>query len=368
MNTASTTSTHTPLTSRERVIRALERRDHDRVPRHEGFWNDTIAAWNKQGFTGDHDALLDFMRSDIRSVGWVWVVPFPGECSQISEDADTITMFDDYGATVRYWKKRSGTPEHLAFACDSPDLWRSKFRPAFESVPLQINLDNARAAMSKGSAADRFLTWSGVGPVEIMRRLLGDEGMALAIGEDPDWVIEMAEVFTDAQLKNFQAGVDAGIEADCLWIYEDLAYTASMFFSPAAYEKLFWPSHARMCRWAHERGMKFIFHTDGDVKPVIPLFIKAGFDAMQPMEAKSRMDVRELAPIYGGKITFFGNIDVRVLSSNDLEKIGEEVRGKLRAGMANKGYIAHSDHSIPPDMTFSSFKEFGRLVDEHGNY
>ena len=368
MNTASTTSTHTPLTSRERVIRALERRDHDRVPRHEGFWNDTIAAWNKQGFTGDHDALLDFMRSDIRSVGWVWVVPFPGECSQISEDADTITMFDDYGATVRYWKKRSGTPEHLAFACDSPDLWRSKFRPAFESVPLQINLDNARAAMSKGSAADRFLTWSGVGPVEIMRRLLGDEGMALAIGEDSDWVIEMAGVFTDAQLKNFQAGVDAGIEADCLWIYEDLAYTASMFFFPAAYEKLFWPSHARMCQWARERGMKFIFHTDGDVKPVIPLFIKAGFDAMQPMEAKSRMDVRELAPIYGGKITFFGNMDARVLSSNDLEKIGEEVRGKLRAGMATKGYICHSDHSIPPDMTFSSFKEFIRLVDKHGNY
>ena len=41
---------------------------------------------------------------------------------------------------------------------------------------------------------------------------------------------EMAEVCTDAQMKNYQAGVDAGIEADCLWIYEDLAYTASMFF------------------------------------------------------------------------------------------------------------------------------------------
>ena len=70
--------------------------------------------------------------------------------------------------------------------------------------------------------------------------------------------------------------------------------------------------------------MKFIFHTDGDVKPVIPLFIKAGFDAMQPMEAKARMDLREFAPIYGGKITFFGNMDAQVLSSNDWRKSGRK--------------------------------------------
>ena len=42
----------TELTSRERMHRMLERRDHDRVPRHDGYWPETIARWQKEGLEG----------------------------------------------------------------------------------------------------------------------------------------------------------------------------------------------------------------------------------------------------------------------------------------------------------------------------
>ena len=33
--------------------------------------------------------------------------------------------------------------------------------------------------------------------------------------------------------------------------------------------------------------MKFIYHTDGNVNAVLPLYLEAGFDCLQPLEAKA---------------------------------------------------------------------------------
>ena len=37
------------MTSRERVIAAIERKPLDRVPRYEGFWEDALARWQTEG-------------------------------------------------------------------------------------------------------------------------------------------------------------------------------------------------------------------------------------------------------------------------------------------------------------------------------
>lgn len=37
------------MTSRERVIAAIQRTPLDRIPRYDGFWEDTFAAWETQG-------------------------------------------------------------------------------------------------------------------------------------------------------------------------------------------------------------------------------------------------------------------------------------------------------------------------------
>jgi uroporphyrinogen decarboxylase len=86
------------------------------------------------------------------------------------------------------------------------------------------------------------------------------------------------------------------------------------------------------------------------------------------MESKASMDVRRLAPKYGDRLSFFGNIDVMKMMTNDRATIEEEVRTKLAAGMLKKGYIYHSDHSVPPQVSWDTYQFIISLLDKYGNY
>ena len=138
--------------------------------------------------------------------------------------------------------------------------------------------------------------------------------------------------------------------------------------SPKAYRELIWPEHKRLCDWAHERGMKAIYHTDGNVNGVIDLYIEAGIDVLQPLECKAGMDIRQLVPKYGDRLSFFGNIDVMEMITGDLDRIEAEIVSKFEAGKSNNGYIYHSDHSIPPQVSWTLYQEIIKLVEKHGDY
>lgn len=354
-----------PLTSRERVNRMMERRDHDRIPRHDSFWAETLARWQGEGLAGD---VLQLLESDFHTLCWCWPQAFPGVEQLLSEDGDTKVVRDGQGKRVRYWKNKSGTPEHLGFECDSREAWEKTFKPALLANALQINPDEVAKSFRQGRAADKWTHLTGVESFEETRSLMGDEITLMAMAEEPEWLVDVASTFTDVTLHNFEAVLATGIRPDGLWIYGDMAFKTSTMCSPAMYRELFWPQHKRLADWAHSHGMKLIFHTDGNVNGVIDLYIEAGFDCLQPLETKAGMDVRTLAPRYGDRLAFFGNIDVMVMISNDRDRIEEEIRSKFAAGMATNGYAYHSDHSVPPQVSWETYRFIIDCVNRYGSY
>ena len=80
------------------------------------------------------------------------------------------------------------------------------------------------------------------------------------------------------------------------------------------------------------------------------------------------MDIRNLAPRYGDRLAMFGNIDVMILDSNDRERIEEEIRSKFAAGMATRGYAYHSDHSVPPTVSWDTYRFIIQCVEKYGQY
>jgi uroporphyrinogen decarboxylase len=197
---------------------------------------------------------------------------------------------------------------------------------------------------------------------------MGDEITLMAMAEDPEWIIDVSRTFTDIMLQNLDLAMSTGIEPDGLWIYGDMAFKTATMCSPAMYRELIWPDHKRLADWAHARGMKFIYHTDGNVNGVMDLYLQAGFDCLQPLEAKASMDIRNLCPKYGDRLSFFGNIDVMVMATNDPERIEHEIASKLQAGKATRSYAYHSDHSVPPSVSWKTYQHIVRLVEKYGNY
>jgi uroporphyrinogen decarboxylase len=115
-------------------------------------------------------------------------------------------------------------------------------------------------------------------------------------------------------------------------------------------------------------GWPLIFHCGGDLQELLPLLIEDGISCIQPTEARYGNDVREYKEIYGGRVCFFGNIGYDVLATNDRELIEEEVRSKVLIAKEGGGYIGHSDDSIPPTVSWDSYRWFIGCMKKYGSY
>ncbi len=183
--------------------------------------------------------------------------------------------------------------------------------------------------------------------------------------EDPELVTDMFEAHTKMITGIYDAMKSAGVQFDGAWLSDDLGYTAAPLISPAMYRELVKPYHKQACDHFARDGLKTILHSDGDVGPLIPDFLEAGFSALNPLEAKAGLDVRNLKPKYGDRLTLFGNIDVRALAGTR-EDIEEEVRSKVGFGREHGGYIWHSDHSVPNDVSFESYNFALEMLRKYG--
>lgn len=358
-------NTKATLSSQERVNRMFERRDQDRVPRCDSYWGETITRWQNEGMKGE---VREMLGDDFHCLCWSWPSVFPGQDDLISEDDETRVIRDGQGKHVRYWKKKSGTPEHIAFECDSREKWDKVFKPALLNTKLQLDPEGVKNNYLDGRSKNRWCFLAGVEGFEETRSLMGDEITLMAMAEDPDWIRDVSRTFTDQMLRNFDAVMATGITPDGVWLYGDMAYNHATMCSPAMYKELIWPDHKRFAEWAHAHRMKIIFHTDGDVNGVMDLYVDAGFDCLQPLESKAGMDIRKLCPKYGRDLAFFGNIDVMLMGTNDLDKIDHEMKTKFAAGKATKGYAYHSDHSVPPTVSWETYQFIMQRVERYGNY
>ena len=79
------------------------------------------------------------------------------------------------------------------------------------------------------------------------------------------------------------------------------------------------------------------------------------------------MDVRELKPLYGDKLTFVGNISKDVMATTK-ENIEEEVATKVTAAKQGGGYVYHSDHSVPPSVSLENYLFTLECVRKYGSY
>ena len=356
------------MTSQERVNRMFARQDHDRVPRFDSYWNETITRWQGEGLKGDANQVLEMLGADLHGIGGTWPAPYPGRNEVVREDAETRDIRDAHGKIVRYWKSKSGTPEHLGFECDTREKWETTFKPALLDTGLQLDPSAAVRSYRQGRAKGKWCFITGVEAFEQTRALMGDIIAMMAFAEDPDWIRDISRTYADVQIRNWDALMATGIQPDGVWTYGDMAFKTATMCSPAMYRELIWPDHKRLADWAHAHNMQFIYHTDGDVNAVIDLYLAAGFDCLQPLESKAGMDIRQLAPKYGDRLAFFGNIDVMVMGTNDKAKLEQEIATKFTAGMAQKAYMYHSDHSVPPTVSWATYQFIIQMIEKSGNY
>jgi uroporphyrinogen decarboxylase len=360
------------LTSRERMGRILRRQPVDRVAASEGFWGDVYKKWVSEGHVKDGESLEDHFKFDFRGGGWfnqVADLDFKEEIVEETEESKLVR--NGNGALLRWWKVRSGCPEHVDFLVKDRSGWEAHIRPFLKDASTyrrRIPFEGYRQTKEKCARENLFFTWSGVNVFELMHPICGHEYMLMGMALDPDWVRDMCEVLADQTLNLMEILFAEEGLPDGVFFYEDMGFKGKPFMSPKMYKEIVWPSHKRTFDYAHSKGLPVIVHSCGFVEPLVPGLIEAGMDCLQAMEVKAGMDLVHLKQTYGDRIAFFGGMDVRCIESNDKAQIEAELQKKLPVAMAGSGYILHSDHSISDRVEYASYKYFLDRGREIGTY
>lgn len=145
-----------------------------------------------------------------------------------------------------------------------------------------------------------------------------------------------------------------GDVADILRFGDDLGMDSGPFMSPDIYRKLFKPRHKQLCEYVHSHsGMKTYLHSCGSIYRLIPDLIDAGYDVINPVQTNAaEMDPAALKREYGGDICFWGGgADTRTVLNNGTQaEVREHVRERLEIFSPGGGFVFNTVHNIMPDV------------------
>ncbi len=358
--------------SRRHIIsELLHHRIPERVGLNEHFWPHLLEnGWTAQGLAdGDFVRQFDL---DYESVLW-WGAPGPRpDLERTIDQSDEWRLGQDaWGAQTRYWTKKAGTPEHVGFACTSRVAWERDFREQFLALDVRTTVDAAavRTALAKARADDRFAVYSTLFVFEDLRRIFGDVCMLESLAAEPEWIHDFCTCVTTKHLELWDWLFREVGKPDGMHVYEDLGYTRGPFCSPRMHRQLIMPYHRELFGFFKAQGVPLVVHTCGDFRPHLPALADCGVDCIQAMEAKTGMDVVQLASEWKDRLTFMGNLDIRAFESGDRAKIREECLGKLDGMKRLRApWIFMSDHSISPGVQLADYRYALELYREHCRY
>ncbi|MBD3181594.1 hypothetical protein GF312_04825 [Candidatus Poribacteria bacterium] len=351
-------------TSRERVSLALQHQEADRVAIQDSPWGTTIARWRKEGLPKNVSP-ADYFGYEFIRLGADLSFRFKPEV--LEETNEYRIHRDANGRTLKNWKEKTSTPKLIDYAVKTREDWE-KHKHRLTPDPDRINWERMEQAYKNAQKHDKFFCYSGGAGYQASTGKIQLENMLMAMVADPEWISDVIETGVDMTLGLFKLLIEKGYKFDGYWCSDDLGYRNGLMFAPQEFRELVMPAHKRLVDFCHENDIFAILHSCGNFNEVVPDLIETGWDCLQPLEVKAGMDVIQLKQDYGDKIALMGGIDVRVMAEGTDEELEEEISKKVTIAKKNGGYLYHSDHSVPDNVSFKSYQRVIDLVHIYGSY
>ncbi len=352
------------MTSKERIALALQHKEADRIAIHDSPWGTTIERWRQEGLP-EGVGPAEYFGYELASTGANLSMRMPTDVIEETEEYRITGGMD--GQVIKNWKHATSTPEYIDFMIKTRADWEEhKFRLEWDSS--RIDVEASRKAQAEAEAQGKWFSFNGAFGYDRLQGLIGSERLLMAMAEDPEWVQEMFDTAAELVCVALEEMIALGFQFDGCFVYDDMGYRNATLFSPAMFRRFEFPNHKRVydCAWAH--GLPCILHSCGNVNAFVPGLIEAGLACLQPLEVKAQMDLVQLKRDYGEKLAFMGGIDVRKMAMADPAIIEEEIATKIGAAKVGGGYIYHSDHSVPDNISFEQYRHVIELVKKYGSY
>ena len=317
-----------------------------------GYWDENFTEWDifvKNGVRSNEEADLFFSFDRFAVVSPpVWMNPVFEE-AVISETATTRTRVNRDGLLAETPRDGHDTiPHFIKASIQTPDDWK---RAKAERFRLD---DPARRV--DGEALRRLHPPQRPYPVGVdcgsmigrVRDVLTLEGLAYAVYDYPAMVEDMVE--TCCQLvEHFLDQVLGKVDFDFASGWEDIAFKNGPIVSVDFFRQVILPRYKRISRKLRAAGIELWYtDCDGDVRPILPIFLEGGINCLFPFEVNSCTHPRTLLDEYGTDLRIMGGVD-----KIELGKGPEAIRRYLETLVPiveRGGYIPFCDHRCPPNV------------------
>ena len=150
---------------------------------------------------------------------------------------------------------------------------------------------------------------------------------------------------------------------------EDIATNHGPFIHPSLLRELFFPYLARIVKAFRRQDIKYVFHSDGDLWPLLDDFVAAGVQGIHPLEPFCGMDLLKVKEKIGDKVVLFGNIDCSAtLPLGTVEDVAKEVMDRIRDAGPGSGYVLGSSSEIEEIVPISNVEAMFAALRRYGKF
>ncbi len=321
----------TTLTSRERVVRAINHQEPDRVPFNLALTVDiynrlrkhlnlpdeaekSVGVWTNVSASID---LLDAMQVDIYTSGLNapanWKAPQTDD--GLKYDEWQIGRTKVVRADGSYYYEMVNHPlAHASMEQVMDFKWPDPFDPGrtagLRERILQIRKDTDKAIMMKFSNSIWEQSWW----------LYGMQDWLLDIALKPEVPQAIMDMATKVAIGCMKVGLESvGDLVDIVRLSgEDLGTQLAPMISPAMFNRLVKPRFERLWTFTRQKlneinpQARLMLHSCGNVRPFVPTWIDLGLNILDPIQPRARgMEPEGLKRDFGSQLAFHGGIDLQ---------------------------------------------------------
>ena len=383
------------MTSRERVLSALNHSEPDRVPFDLGSTQVSgihrVAYQRVRELAGlppiepgicDHIQGLalpdqDFMERFRVDTRGIFVLNSHNHNVVQEDEGGHYTYHDEWGITHHRPK-----PDGLYFSVMQSPLPQRGLTPAdmenhsWPRVGDPMRVAGLRAlAQSYREAGYAVVVKDGfAGIFEFAQRIVGMENLLMMMAMRDPAADALFEKLLELKLAYWQTVLEElGDLVDVVTYADDYGTQTSQLISPDMFRKQLKPKLAVLFEALKRQApqAKRFMHSCGNVLPLLPDFIELGVDILNPVQFTAKgMDLAGLKKDWGRDLCFWGGaVDTQgLLPSGTPDQVRDQVRRNLEILAPGGGYVFNTIHNVQADVPPQNFMAMWETLQEYGIY
>lgn len=341
------------MTSRERMLCALERGIPDRLPATIHQWQpyhlktlmggiSEIEAFRAVGL----DAAITIWDANEGKSTAAWQVE--ARSTRLNEENWRIdyTITTPEGVLTQRDEaneKTTWTVEHLIKQPEDMLLVK-KYLPV-PRLKTEV-VSQAKRLLGEGGIVRGLVFGEQAGPWQHAACLVGVERLIMLTYDDPSWVHELLQALMEKKLRFIEESLKRA-EFDLIEMGGGAA--SSTVISPKLFKTFCLPYDHALHDMLHQVGHKLVYHTCGGMMPILELIVENGCDAsetLSPVGVGGDAVPEEIKRRIGGQVCLIGGLDqINLLDMGTPDQVRQEVHRLFEALGPGGGYIlSASDH------------------------